>query len=118
MGWRFLEDGSKVRVTKGGRASGSVVPRPALLATRRVPRPLPGPSDTPAAVAARVTAGGHGTRPDLPSLLPEMADFKGVVGRRAFSSGGGARAAAAPPSAALPPSVRAWVGFAARGARR
>jgi hypothetical protein len=113
VGWRFLEDGSKVRVTKGGKASGSVVPRPALLAQRRAPRPLPGPSDTPAAVAARVTAGE--VTADLPSLLPEVVDFRGVVGRRAFSSGRGGGGGS---GCALPPSVRAWVGFAAGGVRR
>ena len=56
VGWRFLEDGAKVRVTKGGRASGSVVPRPEVLAQRRVPRPLPGPSDTPAGVGAWIAS--------------------------------------------------------------
>jgi len=111
VGWRFLEDGAKVRVTKGGKASGSVIPRPEVLAQRRVPRPLPGPSDTPAGVAARVTV----SEGDKPSLLPAMPDFKGGVGRRAFSSGAGGSGGG---SALLPASVRAWVGFAAGGVRR
>jgi hypothetical protein len=113
VGWRYLEDGSKVRVTKGSRASGSVVPRPALLAQRRAPRPLPGPADTPVSVAARVTRG----EADLPSALAELAvGGKGRSGggvahqqRRTFSSGSGGGGQAWPP--------RAWVGFAAGGVR-
>lgn len=55
VAWRFLEDGTKVRVTRGARASGSVIPRPAILAQRRAPAPLAGAKDTAAEVAAAVT---------------------------------------------------------------
>jgi len=55
VAWRFLEDGTKVRVTRGARASGAVVPRPAVLAQRRTPAPLAGAKDTDAGVAAAVT---------------------------------------------------------------
>ncbi|PRW18298.1 50S ribosomal L24 [Chlorella sorokiniana] len=68
--WRFLEDGTKVRVTKGRNASGSVVPRPEVLKQRRKPRTTStGPKDTAVADAAEVT---H--KPgDLPSALEQLA---------------------------------------------
>jgi len=37
--YRYLEDGTKVRVSTGGTASGSIIPRPAILLERRKPRP-------------------------------------------------------------------------------
>mmetsp|Transcript_29354 Transcript_29354/g.49303 ORF Transcript_29354/g.49303 Transcript_29354/m.49303 type:complete len:226 (-) Transcript_29354:35-712(-) len=39
IGWKFLEDGSKVRVGRGHFASGSVIPRPEILKERRKPLP-------------------------------------------------------------------------------
>lgn len=67
--WRYLEDGSKVRVTRGTLASGSVIPRPEVLKQRRKPRPVDaGPSDTTAAAAAVVT---H-VPGDLPSALKPL----------------------------------------------
>lgn len=35
--WRYLEDGTKVRVTTGQKASGSIVPRPDILTKRKTP---------------------------------------------------------------------------------
>ena len=64
--YRFLEDGSKVRVTVGKGASGSVVPRPEILRERRKPLPaVGGPKDTPPDVVQKQTfqgfaAGGLG----------------------------------------------------------
>lgn len=83
VAWRYLEDGSKVRVTRGARASGSVLPRPALLAARRVPAPLAGGKDTAAAAAAAVT---HvpGT---LPSLLRRGVCGAAAAGWRGFAAG-------------------------------
>ncbi|KAK9824552.1 hypothetical protein WJX72_011267 [[Myrmecia] bisecta] len=49
--WRYLEDGTKVRISKGKLASGSVIPRPEILKMRRKPHPLPGPKDTPTSLA-------------------------------------------------------------------
>ncbi|CAL8467125.1 g6661 [Coccomyxa elongata] len=63
--WRYLEDGTKVRVTKGKLASGSVVPRPEILKQRRVPLPLIGQKDTPSAEALKQTY----TEGDWPSAL-------------------------------------------------
>jgi hypothetical protein len=40
--YRYLEDGTKVRVSTGGNASGSIIPRPAILRERRKPRSLEG----------------------------------------------------------------------------
>lgn len=66
VSWCFLEDGSKVRQTKGKLASALVIPRPEVLKLRRKPRPVTaGPLDTAAAEAARST---H-VRGDLPSML-------------------------------------------------
>lgn len=67
IAFRFLEDGTRVRVSRGGTASGSVIPRPEALKERR--RPLPsgeGLKDTPAAEAHAATfdpAGGPGLPP-------------------------------------------------------
>ncbi|CAL9193239.1 unnamed protein product [Musa hybrid cultivar] len=48
IGYKYLEDGSKVRVSRGLAASGTVIPRPEILKERRKPRPnIVGPKDTP-----------------------------------------------------------------------
>ncbi|CAM6118203.1 unnamed protein product [Calypogeia fissa] len=46
--FRYLEDGTKIRVTTGGTSSNSLIPRPGILKERRTPRPITsGPKDTP-----------------------------------------------------------------------
>ena len=56
VSWRFLEDGTKVRVTKGKLASGTIVPRPEILQVRRTARKDGiGPKDTPSDVVKQVT---------------------------------------------------------------
>jgi large subunit ribosomal protein L24 len=72
--WRYLEDGTKVRVTRGNLASGSVIPRPEILGQRRKPRPATlGTSDTTVDVASEETFTGPG---ELPTALKEfMKDF-------------------------------------------
>lgn len=46
-GYRFLEDGTKVRVSRGIGTSGSIIPRPEILKERRKPRITEcGPRDT------------------------------------------------------------------------
>ncbi|KAL8514844.1 hypothetical protein ACS0TY_013801 [Phlomoides rotata] len=48
VGIRYLEDGSKVRVSRGIGASESIIPRPDILKIRSTPRPtIAGPKDTP-----------------------------------------------------------------------
>nr|CBX25256.1 hypothetical_protein [Oryza brachyantha] len=48
IGYKYLEDGTKVRFARGMNASGAVIPRPEILKERRKPRPTsPGPKDTP-----------------------------------------------------------------------
>ncbi|KAL5796667.1 hypothetical protein ACOSQ2_001487 [Xanthoceras sorbifolium] len=48
VGTRYLEDGTKVRVSRGIGASGSIIPRPEILKIRTTPRPtVAGPKDTP-----------------------------------------------------------------------
>lgn len=48
VGTRYLEDGTKVRVSRGLGASGSIIPRPEILKIRTTPRPtVAGPKDTP-----------------------------------------------------------------------
>ncbi|OAY65851.1 uncharacterized protein LOC109720701 [Ananas comosus] len=48
IGYKYLEDGAKVRVSRGQEASGAVIPRPEILKERRKPRPtILGPKDTP-----------------------------------------------------------------------
>ncbi|PHT62090.1 50S ribosomal protein L24 [Capsicum annuum] len=42
VGIRYLDDGSKVRVSRGIGASGSIIPRPEILKTRTTPRPTVG----------------------------------------------------------------------------
>eukprot|EP00850_Spirogloea_muscicola_P002351 SM000009S23480 [mRNA] locus=s9:189656:191424:+ [translate_table: standard] len=47
VSFRWLEDGTKVRVARGPASSGAIVPRPAVLLERRMPLPLAvGPRDT------------------------------------------------------------------------
>ncbi|XP_062198245.1 uncharacterized protein LOC133900962 [Phragmites australis] len=48
VGYKYLEDGTKVRFARGMNASGAVIPQPEILKERRKPRPTsPGPKDTP-----------------------------------------------------------------------
>ncbi|XP_031117622.1 uncharacterized protein LOC116021151 [Ipomoea triloba] len=48
VGIRYLEDGTKVRVSRGIGASGSIIPRPEILKIRTTPRPsVVGPKNTP-----------------------------------------------------------------------
>ncbi|KAG8477725.1 hypothetical protein CXB51_027565 [Gossypium anomalum] len=48
IGVKYLEDGTKVRVSRGIGASGSIIPRPEILKMRTTPRPtVAGPKDTP-----------------------------------------------------------------------
>ena len=54
VGFRFQEDGTKVRVSK---RSGKVIPKPAVLRERTRERPPPGAKDTLGEVALRVTYG-------------------------------------------------------------
>lgn len=42
VGSRYLEDGTKVRVSRGLGASGSIIPRPEILSIRTTPRPTVG----------------------------------------------------------------------------
>ncbi|PNX55389.1 50S ribosomal protein l24-like, partial [Trifolium pratense] len=39
VGTKYLEDGTKVRVSRGIGASGSIIPRPEILKIRTTPRP-------------------------------------------------------------------------------
>jgi hypothetical protein len=41
-GYKYLEDGTKVRVSRGMYASGAVIPRPEILKERKKPRPTSG----------------------------------------------------------------------------
>nr|XP_029116946.1 uncharacterized protein LOC105032703 isoform X4 [Elaeis guineensis] len=48
IGYKYLEDGTKVRISRGQQASGALIPRPEILKQRRKPRPMePGLKDTP-----------------------------------------------------------------------
>ena len=48
IGHKYLEDGTKVRVSRGIGSSGSIIPRPEILMIRTTPRPtVLGPKDTP-----------------------------------------------------------------------
>jgi len=68
--YRYLEDGTKVRISTGGAASGSIIPRPAILLERRKPRPLQaGTKDTPKEVVLEKTVDLGGGKPGLPQLL-------------------------------------------------
>lgn len=116
--WRFLEDGTKVRVTRGKKASGSIVPRPEILKQRRKPRPLPGPKDTPFAEVARQTM-AEGGAPLHPHFTAGI--LRPPEGARAFSTGSGAAlgrtwsSLAAQLSAYMPGRQHgiSWRGFAA-----
>ncbi|OWM86096.1 hypothetical protein CDL15_Pgr010920 [Punica granatum] len=56
IGVRYLEDGTKVRVSRGQGASGSIIPRPEILKIRTTPRPtVAGPKDTPMDVVLEKT---------------------------------------------------------------
>ena len=59
MAYRYAEDGTKVRVTVGSRASGAIVPRPEKLRARKTAAPAgDGPNDTgPGAAAERTFRG-------------------------------------------------------------
>ncbi|XP_024362674.1 uncharacterized protein [Physcomitrium patens] len=70
VAYRFLEDGTKVRVSTGGSASGSIIPRPAILLERRKPRPtIAGLKDTSKEVVLERTIGTVEGKPGLPQLL-------------------------------------------------
>lgn len=60
IGFRYLEDGSKVRVSKG---TGTIIPRPEVLTARKHARTdgTLGSKDTPLQVAERSTYVGPGT---------------------------------------------------------
>lgn len=53
--WRFLEDGTKVRITQGKLASGSAIPRPALLARASRTRSYVGKKDTSSSEVQAIT---------------------------------------------------------------
>ncbi|XP_062086441.1 uncharacterized protein LOC133792550 [Humulus lupulus] len=56
VGIKYLEDGTKVRVSRGLGASGSIIPRPEILKIRTTPRPIvPGPKDNPMDVVMEKT---------------------------------------------------------------
>ncbi|ONK70889.1 uncharacterized protein A4U43_C04F2570 [Asparagus officinalis] len=56
IGFRFMEDGAKVRIARGQEASGAIIPRPEILKMRRKPRPTEvGPKDTPIEVVLEKT---------------------------------------------------------------
>eukprot|EP00897_Mesotaenium_endlicherianum_P000457 jgi/Mesen1/10411/ME000081S09797 len=64
--WRYLEDGTRVRVTRGGTSSGSIIARPEILKERRKPRPDgDGPKDTSEVAAREKTYSGEGALPPL-----------------------------------------------------
>ena len=71
VNWRYLEDGTKVRISVGKLASGSIIPRPEILKQRRKPRPVgTGPQDT--SVSDTVEVSHHPG--DLPSALKKMLE--------------------------------------------
>ncbi|XP_058104509.1 uncharacterized protein LOC131248297 [Magnolia sinica] len=56
VGIRYLEDGTKVRISRGIGTSGSIIPRPEILKIRKAPRPtIVGPKDTPMEVVLERT---------------------------------------------------------------
>ncbi|KAK8958238.1 hypothetical protein KSP40_PGU019707 [Platanthera guangdongensis] len=56
IGYRFMDDGTKVRISRGRDASGEIIPRPEILKMRRKPRPVEcGPKDTPLEVVLEKT---------------------------------------------------------------
>lgn len=73
VGYRFLEDGTKVRISK---KSGAVIPRPAILRERRKPRPeKDGAKDTPPTVVLERTF------LDEDGLYEKYTGFKTVMDR-------------------------------------
>lgn len=74
--WRFLEDGTKVRITRGRGASASIVPKPDVLKQRSKPRNVSaGPLDTPTKLAGQET---H-TPGDLPSFLKQRLEAEAAA---------------------------------------
>ncbi|KAI3965199.1 hypothetical protein MKX01_027690 [Papaver californicum] len=68
VGIRYLEDGTKVRVSRGIGASGSIIPRPEILKIRTTPRPtIAGPKDTPLELVTEKTYDST-TGKGMPSL--------------------------------------------------
>lgn len=75
VSWRYLEDGSKVRITRGTLASGSIIPRPEILKQRKKPQPASlGNADTTLEAAEAETYTGPG---ELPSALKAFIDEYG-----------------------------------------
>lgn len=70
VGFRFLEDGTKVRVAK---VSGAIIPRPESLKHRRKPRAKDSPKCTPAAVVLKRTF------EDEHGLYEKYAGFKSLI---------------------------------------
>ncbi|KAI0559899.1 Ribosomal proteins 50S L24/mitochondrial 39S L24 [Gracilaria domingensis] len=66
----FLEDGTKVRVSK---RSGAIIPRPEILRQRRKPHPEDSPKDTPPTVAL------HRSYMDEEGLYEQYAGFQALV---------------------------------------
>ncbi|KAI3947928.1 hypothetical protein MKW92_024869 [Papaver armeniacum] len=68
VGIKYLEDGTKVRVSRGIGASGSIIPRPEILKMRTTPRPtIAGPKDTPLELVTEKTYDST-TGKGMPSL--------------------------------------------------
>ncbi|KAI3853372.1 hypothetical protein MKX03_026380 [Papaver bracteatum] len=68
VGIKYLEDGTKVRVSRGIGASGSIIPRPEILKMRTTPRPaIAGPKDTPLELVTEKTY-DSATGKGMPSL--------------------------------------------------
>ncbi|RZC63593.1 hypothetical protein C5167_025352 [Papaver somniferum] len=68
VGIKYLEDGTKVRVSRGIGASGSIIPRPEILKIRTTPRPtIAGPKDTPLELVTKKTY-DSATGKGMPSL--------------------------------------------------
>jgi len=84
VAWRYLEDGTKVRVTRGNLASGSIIPRPEVLTQRRKLKPASlGSSDTPVEVAEEETyVAGSGDMPTALKVFMEEMRGDGVGGVR------------------------------------
>lgn len=96
--WRFLEDGTKVRVTKGKRASGTIVARPAILKERRKPLPTqPGPKDTPVDVAQQQSYTPPLPPPPAAAAAGAAASEAAGIGARSFSTMIGALCASCTP---------------------
>ncbi|TYG93838.1 hypothetical protein ES288_A11G142600v1 [Gossypium darwinii] len=80
IGVKYLEDGTKVRVSRGIGASGSIIPRPEILKMRTTPRPtVAGPKDTPMNLVLEKTyepKSGKGM-PELINILNDVANGLG-----------------------------------------